>query len=44
VAGSRDERDRTISIRMRDGQQVTLSFADGVGHLRLASRQTCAHA
>nr|WP_253947321.1 threonine--tRNA ligase [Paraburkholderia xenovorans] len=44
VAGSRDERDRTISIRMRDGQQVTLSFADGVGHLRLAARQTRAHA
>jgi threonyl-tRNA synthetase len=35
--GSRDERDRTISIRLRDGRQSTLAFADGVEHLRLAA-------
>ncbi|MFL9962563.1 His/Gly/Thr/Pro-type tRNA ligase C-terminal domain-containing protein [Paraburkholderia sediminicola] len=35
--GSRDERDRTISIRLRDGRQLTLTFAEGVEHLRLAA-------
>ncbi|HYS67587.1 MAG TPA: His/Gly/Thr/Pro-type tRNA ligase C-terminal domain-containing protein [Paraburkholderia sp.] len=37
VVGSRDERDRTISIRLRDGQQSTLLIAEGVEHLRLAA-------
>jgi len=35
--GSRDERDRTISIRLRDGKQSTLAFAEGVEYLRLAA-------
>jgi threonyl-tRNA synthetase len=35
--GSRDERDRTISIRLRDGRQSTLAFAEGVEYLRLAA-------
>lgn len=38
VVGSRDERDRTISIRLRDGRQMTLSFAEGVEYLRVAAR------
>lgn len=38
VVGSRDERDGTISIRQRDGQQSTLPLADGIEHLRLAAR------
>jgi threonyl-tRNA synthetase len=37
VLGSRDERDRTISVRLRDGRQSTLAFADGVEYLRLAA-------
>ncbi|MFM0270871.1 hypothetical protein PQQ59_09850 [Paraburkholderia aspalathi] len=37
AVGSRDERDRTISIRMRDGQQSTLEFAAGVEYLRLCA-------
>ncbi|NPT44625.1 threonine--tRNA ligase [Paraburkholderia sp. 1N] len=37
AVGSRDERDRTISIRLRDGQQSTLALAEGVEHLRLAA-------
>jgi threonyl-tRNA synthetase len=37
VAGSRDERDRTISIRWRDGQQATLAWDDGIEQLRLAA-------
>jgi threonyl-tRNA synthetase len=37
--GSRDERERTISIRWRDGQQQTLAFAAGVeALLRAATR------
>ncbi|MEA3088442.1 MAG: threonyl-tRNA synthetase, partial [Paraburkholderia sp.] len=36
AVGSRDERERTISIRARDGQQSTLAIAEGVEHLRLA--------
>jgi threonyl-tRNA synthetase len=36
VVGSRDERDRTISVRMRDGQQSTLAIVEGVERLRLA--------
>jgi threonyl-tRNA synthetase len=36
--GSRDERDRTISICLRDGRQSTLAFVNGVEHLRLAAR------
>jgi threonyl-tRNA synthetase len=36
VMGSRDERDRTISVRMRDGQQSTLAIVEGVEYLRLA--------
>jgi threonyl-tRNA synthetase len=35
VVGSRDERDRTISIRMRDGRHATVSFAEGVERLML---------
>ncbi|RAS20408.1 threonine--tRNA ligase [Paraburkholderia bryophila] len=38
VVGSRDERDRTISIRQRDGQQATSPLSDGVAHLRLAAQ------
>ena len=36
AVGPRDERDRTISIRERDGQQVVLELAEGVEHLRVA--------
>lgn len=36
AVGPRDERDQTISIRERDGQQVVLALADGVEHLRRA--------
>jgi threonyl-tRNA synthetase len=35
VVGSRDERDRTISIRMRDGRHATVSFVEGVERLML---------
>ncbi|MGE8491172.1 MAG: aminoacyl--tRNA ligase-related protein, partial [Paraburkholderia nemoris] len=34
VVGSRDERDRTISIRLRDGRQTTVSFVEAVERLR----------
>jgi threonyl-tRNA synthetase len=37
AVGSRDERDGTISIRLRDGRQSTLALAAGVEHLRLAA-------
>jgi threonyl-tRNA synthetase len=37
AVGSRDERDGTISIRLRDGQQSTFALAAGVEHLRLAA-------
>jgi threonyl-tRNA synthetase len=36
AVGPRDERDRTISIRERDGQQVVLALAEGVERLRIA--------
>jgi threonyl-tRNA synthetase len=36
AVGPRDERDRTISIRERDGQQVVLALAEGVDRLRIA--------
>ena len=36
AVGPRDERDQTISIRERDGQQVVLAFAEGVDRLRHA--------
>jgi threonyl-tRNA synthetase len=36
VGGPRDERERTISIRERDGQQVVLALAEGVERLRIA--------
>jgi threonyl-tRNA synthetase len=36
AVGPRDERDRTISIRERDGQQVVLALAEGVERLRVA--------
>jgi threonyl-tRNA synthetase len=35
--GSRDERDRTISVRLRDGRQSTFAFAEGVEYLRRAA-------
>jgi threonyl-tRNA synthetase len=35
VVGSRDERDRTIGIRMRDGRHATVSFVEGVERLML---------
>ncbi|HZZ10277.1 MAG TPA: threonine--tRNA ligase [Paraburkholderia sp.] len=37
VVGARDERDRTLSIRTRDGQQTTRALADGIEHVRLAA-------
>jgi threonyl-tRNA synthetase len=37
VAGSRDERDRTISIRWRDGRQATFAWDEGIEQLRLAA-------
>ena len=36
AVGPRDERDQTISIRERDGQQVVLALAEGVERLRIA--------
>jgi threonyl-tRNA synthetase len=36
AVGPRDERDQTISIRERDGQQAVLAFAEGVERLRIA--------
>jgi threonyl-tRNA synthetase len=36
AVGPRDERDQTISIRERDGQQVVLAMAEGVERLRHA--------
>jgi threonyl-tRNA synthetase len=36
AVGPRDERERTISIRERDGQQVVLALAEGVERLRIA--------
>ncbi|WP_259294846.1 threonine--tRNA ligase [Paraburkholderia sp. DHOC27] len=38
AVGPRDERDRTISIRARDGQQAVLPLADGVERLRVEGR------
>lgn len=38
VLGSRDERDRTMSIRLRNGEQVTLAFEQGVEYLVAAAR------
>lgn len=35
--GSRDERDRTISVRLRDGRQSVFGFAEGVEYLRVAA-------
>jgi len=37
AVGPRDERDQTLSIRERDGQQTVLALADGVERLRLAA-------
>ena len=37
AVGPRDERDQTISIRERDGQQVVLAIAEGVERLRHAA-------
>lgn len=38
VVGSRDERDLTISIRQRDGQQATFALEDGVEQLKCAAQ------
>jgi threonyl-tRNA synthetase len=35
--GSRDQRERTISVRLRDGKQSTFAFAEGVEYLRMAA-------
>jgi threonyl-tRNA synthetase len=38
AVGLRDERDQTLSIRERDGQQAVLALAEGIERLRLAAR------
>jgi threonyl-tRNA synthetase len=36
VVGARDQRERTVSVRLRDGQQLVFALAEGVEYLRRA--------